>query len=95
MEDINDLNLYFSMSDNGSLKKGLLSNLFNYTEVLNGIGDSLRDIVIFSDKRQSGSNPCGVNNGGCSELCLYDGRRPVCHCSFSTVDASGKSCKRE
>lgn len=85
----------FSVSDEGSLKKAPLSNLSDYTVVLKGIGDSLRDIVVFSSKRQNGSNPCGENNGGCRDLCLFDGFRPVCHCSFSVVDADGKSCKRK
>lgn len=27
------------------------------------------------------NNPCRDNNGGCSELCLFNGTAPVCQCS--------------
>lgn len=80
------------MSGHGSLNRAPLSNVSDYVEMLNNVGDSLRDVVIFSKKRQSGSNPCAINNGGCSELCLFDGKRAVCSCTFGIPVAGGK-CK--
>lgn len=32
--------------------------------------DYVMDILVFHSSRQSGWNPCAVNNGGCSHLCL-------------------------
>ena len=32
--------------------------------------DYVMDILVFHSSRQSGRNPCAVNNGGCSHLCL-------------------------
>lgn len=32
--------------------------------------DFVMDILVFHSSRQSGWNPCAVNNGGCSHLCL-------------------------
>lgn len=32
--------------------------------------DYITDILVFHSSRQSGQNPCSINNGGCSHLCL-------------------------
>lgn len=37
------------------------------------------DICIFSDNYST--NPCAVNNGGCAELCLFNGSSVNCQCS--------------
>jgi integrin beta 2 len=60
--------------------------------ILSKLGDTLKDIGVFSSKKQSGTNPCAVNNGGCLELCLFDGTRPVCACAHGLVGKDGKSC---
>ncbi|XP_071498009.1 low-density lipoprotein receptor-related protein 6-like [Diadema antillarum] len=40
-----------------------------------------------------GTNPCGVNNGGCSHLCLYCPRGPVCSCPMGLeLLADGHTC---
>lgn len=83
---------FFRMSGHGSLNKAPLSNVSDFVELLNNVGDSLRDVVIFSNKRQTGSNLCAINNGGCSELCLFDGKRATCSCTFGIPVADGK-CK--
>ncbi|KAI5726754.1 hypothetical protein M8J76_007920 [Diaphorina citri] len=51
-----------------------LSNLSDVSTIsMKPYGDSyLKDIKIYSKDAQTGTNPCGVNNGGCAELCLYN-----------------------
>ncbi|KAL1115213.1 hypothetical protein AAG570_007244 [Ranatra chinensis] len=59
------------------------------------LGDDLgstKDIAVFSVGRQRGTNPCAEDDGGCEELCLYDGKRPVCACPGRTVGPDGKNC---
>lgn len=69
------------------------TNLSDFTVLLRGLGDSLKDLIMFTPRRQRGSNPCAVNNGGCAELCLYNGTHPVCACAHGMVAPDGKSCK--
>lgn len=61
--------------------------------LLKGAGDSLKDLVVFSKSYQRGSNACGVNNGGCADLCLFNGTHPVCACAHGVVAEDGKTCK--
>ncbi|KAL1115253.1 hypothetical protein AAG570_007284 [Ranatra chinensis] len=56
------------------------------------LGDSSKDIAVFSEGRQRGTNPCAEDNGGCQELCLLDGKRPVCECTKGMVGPDGKKC---
>ena len=40
-----------------------------------------------------GTNPCKINNGGCAEICLYNGHKPTCACSYGRIDTNdGQSC---
>ncbi|KAH9498800.1 Exosome complex protein, partial [Bulinus truncatus] len=53
----------------------------------------LKDIKVFDSKAQTGTNPCGTNNGGCEELCLYKGDGSyTCACSHSKLTSNGKNC---
>ncbi|GFS04390.1 low-density lipoprotein receptor-related protein, partial [Elysia marginata] len=53
----------------------------------------LKDIAVFDTSRQIGSNPCHFNNGGCAELCLYQGQgRTACACSHGKLLEDGKTC---
>lgn len=38
------------------------------------------EIKAVSPEKQHGWNPCKENNGGCSHLCLFIGRKYVCEC---------------
>ncbi|PIO29253.1 hypothetical protein AB205_0211260 [Aquarana catesbeiana] len=49
-------------------------------ETISGNMEGLLDIIVVSPMRQSGSNPCGVNNGGCSHLCFARSNDFVCAC---------------
>ncbi|KAJ8961610.1 hypothetical protein NQ314_005912 [Rhamnusium bicolor] len=70
-----------------------VSNLSNYEIVRDGLGDSLKDIQIFSKRKQGGTNPCGKNNGGCEQLCLFNSTHPICVCSHGRIAVDGKSCE--
>lgn len=74
-----------------SIKRAPLTNISDIT-ILRGVGDSLKDIQVFSPKRQQGTNACAKNNGGCSELCLFNGTHPVCACAHGYVAPDGRSC---
>jgi low-density lipoprotein receptor-related protein 1 (alpha-2-macroglobulin receptor) len=53
----------------------------------------LYDIKIYSSRGQRGTNPCAINNGGCEEICLFNGQRTSCACSHGKIDSNdGKTC---
>ncbi|XP_047119261.1 low-density lipoprotein receptor-related protein 1 [Schistocerca piceifrons] len=79
--------------EGGSVKSAQASNLSDYTVLMRGLGDSLKDIEVFSKYKQQGTNPCAENNGGCAELCLFNGTHPVCACAHGKVSADGKTCE--
>ena len=52
------------------------------------------DLFVYHESRQSGTNVCAEENGGCSELCLYTGnnlRRCACP-SHHFLSKDGESC---
>ncbi|KAG5848887.1 low-density lipoprotein receptor-related protein 4-like isoform X1 [Anguilla anguilla] len=51
--------------------------------------EGLMDIIVVSPQRQSGTNHCGVNNGGCSHLCFAKTNSFVCACPD---EPDGKPC---
>uniref|UniRef100_A0A8C1TDN1 Low density lipoprotein receptor-related protein 4 n=1 Tax=Cyprinus carpio TaxID=7962 RepID=A0A8C1TDN1_CYPCA len=53
----------------GRSKETVLANL-----------EGLMDIIVVSPQRQTGTNHCGVNNGGCTHLCLTRSNSFVCAC---------------
>uniref|UniRef100_A0A8D8SCE1 Low-density lipoprotein receptor-related protein 1 n=2 Tax=Cacopsylla melanoneura TaxID=428564 RepID=A0A8D8SCE1_9HEMI len=55
-------------------------------------GDPIKDLKIFSKDAQTGSNPCAVDNGGCAELCLFNGMKAVCACAHGIVAPDGRAC---
>ncbi|XP_027007977.2 low-density lipoprotein receptor-related protein 4 isoform X2 [Tachysurus fulvidraco] len=42
--------------------------------------EGLMDIIVVTPNRQSGTNHCGVNNGGCTHLCFAKSNGFVCAC---------------
>lgn len=82
----------FSVHDGGSIKAAPVSNMSNYRVMLEEGGVALNDIQIFSKRRQMGTNPCSRNNGGCEQLCLFNGTHPICTCSYGHVAPDGQSC---
>ncbi|GFQ74800.1 low-density lipoprotein receptor-related protein 6 [Trichonephila clavata] len=62
--------------------------------------DNVMDILVYHTSRQSGWNPCAVNNGGCSHLCLalpisVQHKTYTHHCdcpTHYTITPDNKSC---
>ncbi|XP_049880284.1 low-density lipoprotein receptor-related protein 1 [Pectinophora gossypiella] len=89
-----------TMLNRGSVVSAPLSNLSDYRVLKDNAGDSLKDILIWSQASQSipahnsslAANPCGRDNGGCAALCLYDGARARCACPHGDLAADGKNC---
>uniref|UniRef100_A0A8D2LQ87 LDL receptor related protein 4 n=1 Tax=Varanus komodoensis TaxID=61221 RepID=A0A8D2LQ87_VARKO len=42
--------------------------------------EGLMDIIVVSPQRQTGTNACGVNNGGCTHLCFARASDFICAC---------------
>ncbi|XP_044727187.1 prolow-density lipoprotein receptor-related protein 1 isoform X2 [Chrysoperla carnea] len=91
---INDT-LYWvdTVYEHGSINTAHLSNTSNIKILLKNVGDSLKDIQIFSKLRQVGTNGCAKNNGGCAELCLFNGTHPICACPHGKLAKDGRSCE--
>lgn len=80
--------------DKGSIKWAPLGNLSEYTTLTKNEGNSLKDLKLFSRSIQKGTNNCSVNNGGCEQLCLFNGTHPICACSHSMVSpVDGRTCQ--
>lgn len=55
----------------------------------------ITSLLVFNDKRQTGVNPCKINNGGCSHLCLSQPSRRGMTCACPThyqLAKDGVSC---
>lgn len=68
-------------------------NLARQSTLATSIGDSVKDIIVVNSETQIGINQCSVKNGGCDELCLYNGTHANCKCYHAQIDTDGKSCK--
>lgn len=77
----------------GSIKMAPIGNLSSFVTLTTNEGNSLNDLKIFSKEVQTGNNLCADNNGGCAELCLFNGTHPICACSHGQVSpTNGKTC---
>ena len=57
------------------------------------LGTEVYDIKIFSSKNQQGTNACSINNGGCQEICLFNGKYTSCACEYGELDPQDqKTC---
>lgn len=84
---------YYRNHERGSIKSANVNNLSDFQILLSKAGDSLKDIQVFSKRKQKVKNVCAVNNGGCEQLCLFNGTHPVCACPHGTLASDGKTCK--
>ncbi|CAG7828356.1 unnamed protein product [Allacma fusca] len=80
-------------NQDGSIMSASVKNPMAGKTVRMGLGVTVKDLGIFSRGRQSGTNICGVNNGGCGDLCLFNGTHPVCVCAHGKIGRDGKSCE--
>ncbi|KAJ8937573.1 hypothetical protein NQ318_023104 [Aromia moschata] len=60
----------------GSIRVAPVANLTRFKVIEEGLGESLKDIQVFSKRKQRGTNPCAVDNGGCEQLCFFNGTHP-------------------
>ncbi|XP_048001348.1 prolow-density lipoprotein receptor-related protein 1 [Leguminivora glycinivorella] len=89
-----------TMWKRGCILSAPLTNISDYEVLLENAGDSLKDLFIWSKASQTlpspssglAINPCSNNNGGCAELCLWDGASAHCACPHGDVAADGKNC---
>jgi integrin beta 2 len=79
--------------DGGTLNQAPTSNVSDHQVVLSQLGESLKDIKVYSKERQEGTNPCSIRNGDCKELCLFNGSSAVCACAHGQVSADGRDCE--
>lgn len=77
----------------GAIKVAPLTNLSQSRQILKTEQDAIRDLKIYSKRVQHGTNPCAQNNGGCEQLCLFNGTNAVCACAHSRLAADGTSCE--
>ena len=61
---------------------GRISYLLCAVEV--GLGINLESHYLMKRMVVVGRNPCGVDNGGCSQLCLMSPTEPYYHCACPT-----------
>lgn len=66
----------------GSIMSLPLNNMQQVQVVKKNLGITLKDLALFGKGRQKGNNPCRFNNGGCQDLCLFNGSYPVCICKL-------------
>lgn len=95
--DLVDNYLYWSemKGDHAIIKMApaTLLNLSNSVDVLREEQTAIKDLKLFSIRKQNGTNACANNNGGCQELCLFNGTNAVCACSHGRVAADHKTCE--
>ncbi|KAL9703738.1 hypothetical protein quinque_007256 [Culex quinquefasciatus] len=98
LDNVKALDLYedniFWSDVHGNIKAANVRNITNYWPVVDSDGASVKDIKIFSSQKQQKTNACGINNGGCQELCLFNGTHPICACSHGKISQDDfKSCE--
>jgi len=76
-----------------SLLVSPINNVNSFEELIREFGEHPKDIQIFSKSRHIGTNICATHNGGCEELCLFNGTHGVCACTRGIIGADGKTCK--
>lgn len=73
--------VYWSDLNSGDIKRSHKITGLNQTLVHSNL-DFTSSLLVYHDNRQTGTNPCRVNNGGCQHLCLaLPGRKGMtCAC---------------
>ncbi|XP_054165416.1 low-density lipoprotein receptor-related protein 6-like [Oppia nitens] len=61
--------VYWADWETNTIEKAIKSNGLNRTQIQTQL-DYVIDLMVYHNSRQSGWNPCAVNNGGCDHLCL-------------------------
>lgn len=80
-------------SDSGSILAAPATNASAFTVLVRNEGSALRDLRVFSNQLQKGTNACAVRNGGCHHLCLFNGTHAICACSYARLADDGRACR--
>ncbi|MBN3319690.1 LRP1B protein, partial [Atractosteus spatula] len=80
---------------NGSIRRGFKNDAADALTMRSGLGINLKDVKVFNRAREKGTNPCARNNGGCQQLCFYQGNgRRTCACAHGYLSEGGFSCQK-
>nr|XP_015214112.1 PREDICTED: low-density lipoprotein receptor-related protein 1B isoform X3 [Lepisosteus oculatus] len=80
---------------NGSIRRGFKNDATDALTMRSGLGINLKDVKVFNRAREKGTNPCARNNGGCQQLCFYQGNgRRTCACAHGYLSEGGFSCQK-
>ncbi|XP_047139272.1 low-density lipoprotein receptor-related protein 1 isoform X1 [Hydra vulgaris] len=85
-------NLYWTDWNEKSIFK--VSKTGELVNVLRGKIENIRDIHAYDESRQTGTNVCSENNGGCAHLCLATSNiTKRCVCSHGKLSADQLNCE--
>uniref|UniRef100_A0A8C1SIU4 Low density lipoprotein receptor-related protein 1Ba n=1 Tax=Cyprinus carpio TaxID=7962 RepID=A0A8C1SIU4_CYPCA len=80
---------------NGSIRRASKKDAADVVTIRSGLGISLKDVKVFNQDREKGTNACSRANGGCQQLCFYLGNnRKTCACAHGYLAQDGLRCNR-
>uniref|UniRef100_A0A672N2Q2 Low-density lipoprotein receptor-related protein 1B-like n=1 Tax=Sinocyclocheilus grahami TaxID=75366 RepID=A0A672N2Q2_SINGR len=80
---------------NGSIRRASKKDAVDVVTIRSGLGVSLKDVKVFNQDREKGTNACSRANGGCQQLCFYLGNnRKTCACAHGYLAQDGLHCNR-
>ncbi|KAI2650473.1 Low-density lipoprotein receptor-related protein 1B [Labeo rohita] len=80
---------------NGSIRRASKKDAVDVVTIRSGLGVSLKDVKVFNQDREKGTNACSKANGGCQQLCFYLGNnRKQCACAHGYLAQDGLRCNR-
>lgn len=85
--------MYSSGETGGTIMALSVKNFSMVHSVREELGVTIKDLAIFSKGRQMGTNGCAANNGGCEDLCFWNGTVVNCVCAHGKLGSDKKSCE--
>ncbi|XP_021325253.1 low-density lipoprotein receptor-related protein 1B isoform X1 [Danio rerio] len=80
---------------NGSIRRASKKDAVDVVTIRSGLSVSLKDVKVFNQDREKGTNACSKSNGGCQQLCFYLGNnRKTCACAHGYLAQDGLRCIR-
>ena len=86
--------IYWYDSSQHVIEKANKANGLERSIVLSNVQNVTNLMVIHDDPKENEvSNPCQIDNGGCPELCLFNGKQATCKCSsHHDLQDGGSQC---